>query len=260
MMMANAILRCSWSALKFLKAFQIRSGTIVQTREGRCFWRRYYSFSPVSSKAIRESLMDHYLDRMIKTVTKEASPKLQSHYTEILNDLQEIKDFEAYTEDTCDNSVTTFDYNQGTGTLFIYIYSFSPFYNQRKKQNFIKISKVKMTSKCSLARDWMIITKVKSSFFKTTSISELKYLDEKSVELNDVIEAMSIAFAPAMLGLCKLPPRFVKVISNMCEQQITNPSPGITPPTAHQRQTALEQLKVFRESSNKALDETAECD
>ena len=255
MMMANAIMGCACGALKILKAFSTQSyETIDQTGKATGFWK-FYSCSSVSNKSIREELMDKYLDRMIKRVTKEATPKFQSYYTEILNDLQDIKDFESYSEDTCDNSVTTFDFSKANGILFVYIYNFSPYYNQRKKHDSIKISTVKMMARCSLAKDWMIITKVKSSFFKTTSKSELKYLDEKEVQLKDVIEAMSIAFAPAMLGLCKLPERFVKVIASMCEQQMTNPSPGITPPTSEQKQQALDTLKDFRESSNKALDD-----
>ena len=255
MLTVSAICACACCALKIAKAFSTQSyETIDQTGKGTGFWK-YYSCSSVSNKAIREDLMDKYLAKMIKDVTKEATPALQSHYTEILNDLQEIKEFEAYTEESCDNSVTTMDFSQGTGILFLYIYNFNPFYNERTKRNAVRISKIKMMARCSLAKDWMIVTKVKANFFKSSACSELRYIDEKAVELKDIIEAISIAFAPAMLGLVKLPERFVKVITNLCEQQMTNPSPGVTVPTGEQRQQALDTLKEFRDSSSKALDE-----
>ena len=44
---------------------------------------------------ISQKKKDEYIKRMIKNAMKEATPELSNHYDEILNQLQEIKEFES---------------------------------------------------------------------------------------------------------------------------------------------------------------------
>ena len=247
-MLANAILQCATIPFKYFKK--------LQHCYPECFafspYQRFFNCSSVSHKFFNEKLIDKYIARMIKAHTKEATPGLQNHFTEILNDIQDIKEFESYSKESCDNSVTTINYNPFSSNLYIHIQNFNPYYDENKKRNSVAVSRVMMISRGNyFSKEWMIVTKLKANSFKISSASELKYIDQKAVQLEDVIEAMSIAFAPAMLGLCKLPERFVKVITNMCEQHIANPSPGFTVPTGEQRQKVLHTLENFRQFYSK---------
>ena len=245
-------------ALNIAKSFATQSiTTIDQMGKTNGFWK-YYSNTSVSTKAFREELLDKYMSKMIKDVTKEASPSLQNQYNNIIDDLQEIKEFETAAEKICDNSVSTMNYNKGSGTFFFYIYNFNPFYNELRHHISIQVSKIMMRAECQLGKDWMIVTKVKSSFFSSTACSELHYLEDKSIQLKDIAEVIAMAFAPAILGLVQLPERFIMTITNICQKQLDNPEPGYTPPTAEQRQQTLNIINDYRTAAFQRLDKAGE--
>ena len=51
---------------------------------------------PVSTMFIsQKKKKDEYIKRMVKNAMKEATPEFSNHYGEILNELQEIKEFES---------------------------------------------------------------------------------------------------------------------------------------------------------------------
>ena len=140
---------------------------------------------------------DEYIKRMVKNAMKEATPELSNHYGENLNELQEIKMV-----------------NKAEIKLFINIYNLSSYFNQLSKHISICVSKAKFTTKYEFAEDWMVITKVKSSFFNASASSELHYIKEKIVKEENIIEVISKAFEPVILGHVLLPERMVNIISN----------------------------------------------
>ena len=246
------------AGLNIAKAFSTHSADMIDASGKGHGWWEFYACADFSSKGTREENMDRYLKKIIKHVTKEATPALQARYNELLEFLQDTKDFQDATEIICDKSVTAINFNQGSGTIFFYIYNFNPFFNTYTNHRIVKMTSVKMEAKCKLAKDWMIVTKVRSSFFKSSVFTELRYLEPKDVQFNNIAEAISMAFAPAILGLVQFPDRFLATISNLLQQQINNPSEGITPPSAEKRQQALDMAKQCREESIQRLDKAGE--
>ena len=72
--------------------------------------------------------------------------------------------------------------------------------------------------------------------------------------------ALTGAFAALVivLGITKLPNRFVRVITDILEQQIENPTNGFIPPTEDQKTEALLSLQEFRERQENFNQEEAQ--
>jgi hypothetical protein len=192
-----------------------------------------------------------YIDRMVRRVTKEATPALQAKVPEIIDDLQEIKEFESYAWGDCDNMVNTVDYNKGEGSLFLYIYTFSPFIHPTRGEG-CKIQSLRIVANMELAKDWMVVAKSKVSFFKSTYSEEIQYIPNKGIEMKHVIEAISIAMAPAVLGLVQLPERFMTMLDTMLKEQSENPDRGVIKgPTAEQTQEAINNFKEMQNRQDK---------
>jgi len=233
-------------ALKIAKAFSTQSGTeITKTGSGAGFWN-FYSNSNVATLSLSANRCGEYIDRMVRKITKFSTPALQKHTDEIIENLQDIKDFESYGWGDCDNMVNTVDYHTDSGSLFIYIYTFSPFIHPSRGEG-VKIQTLKIIVKLQLAKDWMIVSKVKASFFKTSMKQEIQYIPNKGIKMEHIIEAISIAMAPAVLGLVQLPERFMTMLDTMLKDQQANPDKGIvTAPTAEQTAATYERFKEMQ--------------
>lgn len=242
----SGIIGCLGGAMKIASAFKTQSATtIVGSGTGTGFFK-FYSNSVVGNRAMAESSMPQYLDRMIANIMKEQSPIVQANKDAIRDELQDIKDFESYAWGDCDNMVNTVTYNKASGSLFLYIYVFSPFIHERRG-NGVKVANMKIHVDFTLPKDWIIVSKVKSSFFKCTMNQEIQYLDQKTVQMKDVIEAISIAVAPAVLGLVKLPDRFMACLDAIIQTQMQNPDAGIvTAPSAEASSAAYQQFQDMR--------------
>jgi len=218
------------------------STSITATGSGTGFWR-YYSNSVVGTRSIAATSCGKYITNMINRVTKEATPALQKHINEVVTDLQDIQEFESYAWGDCDNMVNTVNYNKGSGTLFLYVYTFSPFIHPTRGEG-VKIQSMRITANMELAKDWMVVSKVKASFFKTTMSQEIQYIPQKGIELKHVVEAIAMAMAPAVLGLVQLPERFMTVLDTLLKDQMANPDKGVvTAPTKEQTEFAYNQFK-----------------
>lgn len=246
----SGIIGCLGGAMKIASAFKTQAATtIVGSGKGTGFFK-FYSNSLVGNRAIPESGMPTYLDRMMAHIMAEQSPIVQANKAAIVADLQDIKDFESYAWGDCDNMVNTVSYNKMSGSLFMYVYVFSPFIHERLG-NGVKVANMKIHVDFTLPKDWIIVSKVKSSFFKATMNQEIQYLDTKSVKLTDVIEAISIAVAPAVLGLVKLPDRFMACLDSIIKSQMEHPDAGIvTAPTAEQSAAAYQQFQDMRQAQD----------
>ncbi|EAX96064.1 hypothetical protein TVAG_265530 [Trichomonas vaginalis G3] len=243
---ASGIISCLAGALKIASAFKTQSSTqIVGSGKGTGFFK-FYSNSAVGTRSIAARSCGAYIDRMISNIMADQSAIVQAHKQNIINDLTDIKDFESYAWGDCDNMVNTVSYEKASGSLYMYIYTFSPFISDTRGEG-VRVSNMKIHVDFVMPKDWIIVSKIKSSFFKCTMNQEIQYLDTKSIQMSDVIEAVAIAVAPAVLGLVKLPERFLNVLDTVIKSQMANPDRGIvTAPTAEQSAQAYAQFQDMR--------------
>jgi hypothetical protein len=241
----SGIMTCLGGAMKIASAFKTQSSsTITGTGTGSGFFK-FYSKSGISTMSLSVDNCGRYLQRLIDRMMRDQSPSLAAHKQSIIENLQDMADFETYAWGECDNMVNTITYNQGSGRLFFYIYTLSPF--QASRGDAVKVQTMKIDLDITLAKDWMIVTKAKCNFFKSKVSSEIKYLPEKGVELKHIVEAISIAMAPAVIGLVQVPERFMVVLDKMFADQIANPDAGVPKADLDAQRQAYEQLKEMED-------------
>jgi hypothetical protein len=192
--------------------------------------------------------MEKYINKQITRITKNTNSELKAHTQEIIDDLEDICEFESYLWGDCDNMVNTVNYdaNDEKGSLYLYTYTFSPL--ETTKGDAVKVSLMKIrVSHLQLAKDWMVVSKVKTSFLKAKMSQEIQYVPKKGLEMDSIINAIAIAMAPCVLGLVKLPDRFMTVLDTLLKEQMANPSAGvITSPTSEQTAALYEKFKEMQ--------------
>jgi len=238
-------------ALNIAKAFATQSAEIVVgSGKGTGFWK-FYSNSYLGTKAIAMNRVPEYIDKMVDRITKEASPALARKKNDLIDYLQAIKEFDSYVLDECNNMVNVVDYSKSQGTLFFYITTFSPFIHSKRGEG-CKIETISIKVDMKLAKDWMIIQKAQTSFFRSSCHDEIQYLNEKGMKMSDVVEAISVAMAPAVLGLIKLPKGYMKILDTMFKEQQAHPERGtIKGPTPEQQAQAYQNFKNMQDRQDK---------
>lgn len=237
----SAIIGCLGGAMSIATAFKKESSeTIVGHGRGDGFFK-FYSHSLIGDRTIRMNLMEKYLDRIVSRIMRDQSPALQVHKQDILDEIMDTKDFESYTMKGESHMVNSVGYNKNVGQLFMNIYTFDPMTHEVYGPG-CTIQYMKIQVDFNLAQDWMIVSKTKARFNKATQHQEFKYIDEKAVDMKDVVKAISIAVAPAVLGLVKLPESFMTCLDSVIKSQIENPSPEL--------QISQEQLQASQQQFN----------
>ena len=215
--------------------------------EGKGFWE-FYSTSAYVSRAISSASCKQYITYMINQAMDDSSPGFRSKANEIIQDLAEISEFEVYDEDKCQKMINTISYNQGAGKLFLYIHTFAPSIHPTKGK-IVKTEYIKISVKLELAKDWMIVTKGSGNFFGCSISQEIQYIPNKGIELKHIVEAISIALAPAVLGVVKLPDRFMNLCGSILRNQSKSPDPRVI--TAQTSQQAQQALSLFDSMAEK---------
>ncbi|OHT03884.1 hypothetical protein TRFO_28784 [Tritrichomonas foetus] len=222
----------------------------------------YYGYSSIAQKSMSIRSVDEYLNRLITRIEKNVVTELQIHKQDIIDDLTDIKDFESYAFDECSNLVNTVQYNNVQGVLYFYVYKFDPFVHS-SLGDAVRCFTMQMLARIEMPRPYMIVNKVKSSFFKVTSSTEIQYLPAEGIQYNDVIEAIAIAFAPAALGIVQLPDSFLKIMQSAAERELSNKTvyPNVTPEMQKlindQFESAIARQKEQDEETMKGLDTLA---
>ena len=246
-------------------AFAFINGIIRSTLPAELLIYKDLPFSfPMSNMAINQNLTDKYLENIVHKIMKTATPSIASHYEEIATDFKEFTDFDSHADGQTDYSFTLINYNSNQQKIHLHFYNINPSYNESVKRNRIRITSGRLEIPYTFAKDWMIIAKSKARLFKALSYSELQYIDEKKVDINDISKAIANVFQYAyelVSGLqarnegVRLPERYFNVITNICEQNMANPSPGIIRLNEEQKQMVLEGLQKIRELSSKPTGE-----
>ena len=215
--------------------------------EGKGYWQ-FYSTSAYVSRAISSEKCKQYIAYMIDQAMEDSSPGFRSKANEIIQDLNEIADFEMYDETKCQKMINTISYNQGNGKLFVYLHTFAPSIHPTKGP-IVLTEYLKISVKLELAKDWMIVTKGSGNFFGCSISQEIQYIPNKGIELKHIVEAISIALAPAVLGVVKLPERFMNICGSILQSQSKSPKAGVI--TAQTSEQAKQALSLFNTMADK---------
>lgn len=224
--------------------FSSTSMSLITAIKKETGFAQFYSYAFFQSSAFAANRCKENINYMINGIMKNAAPSIQSKKDEIIQDLNDISEFEFYEEIKCEKMVSTINYNKNVGQMFIHIHTFSPSMHPTKGRIVLKES-LDLSVKMELAKDWMIVTKAKASFFGASVSQEIHYIPNKGIEMKNIVEAIAIALAPAVLGVVKLPGSFINICGSILEGQRKNPNAGvITSPTSAQTEQAL---SIFHE-------------
>ncbi|EAY06033.1 hypothetical protein TVAG_053570 [Trichomonas vaginalis G3] len=172
---------------------------------------------------------------------QDQTPEVISHKGEIIESLRDAVEFGSY-EIEDHRMVDTVAYNDQSGKLYLYIYTFEGYLKPNQVHK-VACSSLKITVDFKLPRDWIIVAKFKASMLQCSMCQELQFLPEKSMSMENVVDAISVALAPAVLGLIKLPPPFLKIMSAAFKTQIDNPNGDVRP--APNPELAAQSLKLM---------------
>jgi len=232
--------------------------TVVGTGGGKGFWN-FYSNSQVGTLSMATTNVPRYIERLIERMMRDQGAEVKANRQSVIDNLQDISDFESYAYGQCDHMVNTVTYNKAAGTVFFYVYTFTPFMHATRGEA-CTISTMKILCNMALARDWMVVSKVKANFFKTTAKTEIRYLPEKGIQISNVIEAIAIAMAPAVLGLVQIPERFMVMLDKMVHEQFAaGPNAGIPQgPTPEQQAQIDANMKEMRDKQEHYADKASQ--
>ena len=217
-----------------------------QGRSGKRFWK-YYDNTKIESRSFHATSFDKYIRSCVHTSLKEASSEMQKYSESIVEDLNDISGFE-YKSDISDENnymFTVITYNGAENAVYFNLYTISPFLHETRGEAF-KSQTMKMVVTDLFSKDWMIVSKAKS-FHKTTMLKEIQYIPASTNNIQHIVESISYAMSPAVLGLVKLPDQYMAILDKILKQQMNKPDEGvITAPTAEQSAIAYEKFKEMR--------------
>ena len=240
-LIATAVVKALQGAIKIVHAFRTEVYDIpVSSGHGHGFWD-FYSYSSVESFAVRMSDANKYVSKMIARVTKDLSSSMEKYRTEIIEDMTENLNFETYQFEQCEGSVNQISYSGNEGKLNFYVYTFTPGVSKRNNIEILKTEQMYCKIEMRIAQDWILINHIKSSFSKTTNSLELQYLPT-AIDSAKVVEAVSIAFAPAVLGLMKVPTKFLELLKASIKQKVEDPYSGISKETYEQSEKLFDDM------------------
>ena len=237
------------------------SETVQWGGSGKGFWN-YYSSTGVIKRTIPLESFNKYAFRMCDNIMAMQAPFVKAKNEELVAEIQSIVEFGdmEFADDPTEQMIQTVSYNKAYGQLYVFIYTFKPFLSSRVNKYAVRIENINITCNFEMARDWMIVTKAKCSFFSSSVKSEIKYLPDKGIQTSDIVDAISIAMAPCIFGFVSLPDRYYNMIDNLLTQEINAAAQydQVTGEnTAKAAQEARSTLETVAQQQNQIIDRVA---
>ena len=240
-LIATAVVKALQGAIKIVHAFRTEVYDIpVSSGHGHGFWD-FYSYSETTKISVKMTQADKFLAKMVNTLTATLSDSMKKCKDEILDELKEVTEFESYQFDECEGSINQISYSANEGKLNFYVYTFTPGVSKRNNIEILKTEQMYCQIEMRIAQDWILINHIKSSFSKTINSLELQYLPT-AIDSAKVVEAVSIAFAPAVLGLMKVPTKFLELLKASIKQKVEDPYSGISKETYEQSEKLFDDM------------------
>lgn len=244
--------------------FKKQKGTMITgSGQGRGFWN-FFSKSniakiPISADDVHVAVDEYFNTIITDPVMKKTLMDDKFYYT-----LHSHLQYRSYVLGECFNAMNTVRYDKNSGKLFFYIYTLSPVLSEvwGETKKVLIIESMGLEINFDMAKDWMIVTHMKTNFMKGYIKDEFKYIDEKSIRMDDVVEAIGIAMAPAYLGLIKVPEQFVQAMNNAflkeSKEAAKEPSPELKSQATQIFSTLVQNQQQMNQQTQDGLQKLAD--
>lgn len=165
----------------------------------------------IHEQAVAVEYLDKYLGKVIDSCVRDGSAAVASKAQEMIDYLKTVKRFSSYKFGSCVNSVNSVVYNKNKGELYLKLIYLEPYLIKARGTTFkaARASHLYFSIHFEMAKDFVILAKVKANWFRGVYSEELRFIDEKAITKETVTQAMAMALAPCILGIVKMPAAFI---------------------------------------------------
>lgn len=220
------IINCIFTVMSFANKFMMQFAQEYANHGGRGYYggEGFYGFlsdSRVFENSVPIEMMDKYLIMITNQAFRDQSLAVQQKRDEYLNNLGQIKRFSSYRYAQSVNCINNIMYNKNKGKLYCSIHTFTPYMKEIKgnKRKMIRCEGININIDFEMAKDFIILAKVKANWFRGSYSEELRWIDNKAITPDSITHAMSMALAPIILGICQMPKGFVTMVEIMTQDQ-----------------------------------------
>lgn len=232
------------------------SSQITGGGPGHWFWE-FCSCSVISTTPIGLEDFPRFMKDEVDHILKHQSFSIYSKKDEFFRKLKTHEEYKSYYKGQCLNAINSIGYNKDSGSLHMFIYTFTPNISIWGEK-YVNVKTMNVELKYKMAKNWIIVSKINTNFFRCTATSEIKYLPQKEFSMSDVVQAIGIAIAPAVLGIIPVPPEFLTVMNaaiqhdyeTKVKQGIIAPSPEVL---AQQGQLFQQMVQRQDERNNQTV-------
>lgn len=233
----------------FAQEYLARTGVPFSgTREG---FYQFYSAMESSQITVPVSMMDKIFNLIYKHTYSDNGLEYLMKKDEYIRNIGSMKKYSSYRFGQCINSINNIAYSKNQGKLYMSIFTFTPFLidiNGQKVKS-VRYSALKINMQFEMAKYFVVLSKVKANWFKGTYAEEIRWLDQKALTLDSVVNAMSIALAPCIVGIVHLPPEFVTQIEIMVKDEAMKEQVAATIPEADNLVIKFNEMKEKQPST-----------
>lgn len=209
------ILTAIFSALKFANSLvtgYVSDMTMQPIKESfdKSAFFKFYSHSRVAQYSVPLTYMSGIIESILKDTMTD---RVYLHKDEFVVHLQKMAKFESYRYGVCVNGINTVSYSKLTGLLYMRLDTFTPYIHKNPKINkAVRHESLSIKLAFDLCKDFYIANTIRANILGATSSEEIRWMDKKSLNINHITHAISIAIAPVILGIVEIPPSFAKQV------------------------------------------------
>jgi len=243
-----AIVSVIGSAVQIARAFSTQSSTSIgRISPGRGF-TRFFSASTTTTMSFPLDRAERYVQTQVSRILNNRRISA-SQAQDIVNFMDDFQVFSAdEVGEWANTSSTIIDYNNTEGMMNMYIYCFLPYINANDNRIHIRSYNIKLSAQMRMARSWMIVSKMKSSFFSSSYREQIEFVppEMEGLQAYQLVDAISIALLPATLGIIQLPTPFIDQINKMILDQISQRGQDIVPLSQAERESLMQQWNEMK--------------
>ena len=159
-----------------------------------------------------ESAINMYINKINKVLPKALSDKI-ADFTDML---QALADFQGYEIESAGKSVMTVSYSNETGKFSMFNMIFTP-----QGTDKLQIQSFDLTAEIELPYAFIVQEMTEQNFWRTKTTQSLVE-KPRELDVQTVVDAISMALAPCISGEIPLPDEFLQLYNNI--QKSENPS------------------------------------
>lgn len=217
LMIIQGVLKAVQGALSIAQAFtKERQQYIGASGEGKGFWS-FYSFSRIDHfTTIYEMAPQYIKTQLVPNILKHAGPEFANKKDELVDELTGIADYAELSVPGNNIALSAATYHDGTGKMNFFVCSLVPDKAIIGDALGVRFETLRCEISMTLAQNWMLVCNIESQFTSTKSSWEIQYLPT-GIDAEKICDAISVAMAPAVLGLIEMPEGFMKAMQKTIE-------------------------------------------